>query len=255
LDGGDMTPLILEFISDIYRDNDGSLDPADLMWFDASDVVPETIDLSADVLETPLPFKYTAFVCKTIVEPVCKVLVMLSNNPPIKVDGTVCHAWVKNPETNGTVRLINFYYKIEDGQIMVTYFEIEGNKINELPSDEVSEQDRDTNRTTVALIAAFLDSLNKGTNYYAPTKRANHIKRLRHGKVPLFDWKTVTIEPSKPKREHLGGTHASPRLHDRRGHWRYMKKSGKKVWVKDCKVGDPLKGIIFHDYKFKEQRV
>lgn len=39
-------------------------------------------------------------------------------------------------------------------------------------------------------------------------------------------------EPSAP----LGGTHASPVPHDRRGHWRTYKASGKRVWINDQKV-------------------
>ena len=63
--------------------------------------------------------------------------------------------------------------------------------------------------------------------------------------------KTGKIEPPKPKGESQGGTHASPRLHDRRGHWRNTR-SGKRVWVKQCKVGDPSKGSVFHDYRFTQ---
>jgi hypothetical protein len=38
-------------------------------------------------------------------------------------------------------------------------------------------------------------------------------------------------------------------LHDRRGHWRYIKKSNKQVWVLPCKIGDASKGAVFKDYK------
>jgi hypothetical protein len=30
-----------------------------------------------------------------------------------------------------------------------------------------------------------------------------------------------------------------------------MLKSGKSVWVRSCKVGDPTKGIVFKDYQIK----
>lgn len=49
---------------------------------------------------------------------------------------------------------------------------------------------------------------------------------------------------SKP---HQGGTHASPRQHERRGHWRTYR-SGKRVWIKNCVVGDPTLGYVKHDY-------
>ena len=41
--------------------------------------------------------------------------------------------------------------------------------------------------------------------------------------------------------------HASPRQHERRGHWRTYR-SGKRVWVKNCVVGDPSLGHVKHAY-------
>lgn len=51
----------------------------------------------------------------------------------------------------------------------------------------------------------------------------------------------ITSEPraaSSPK----GGTHASPIPHDRRGHWRQYKATGKRVWVNNSKIngGSPV---------------
>ena len=76
-------------------------------------------------------------------------------------------------------------------------------------------------------------------------------RKIAQGKTPTYDWTTVVVEPVKPRKEDQGGTHASPRLHDRRGHLRRLK-TGKNVWVKSCKVGDASKGAIFHDYAIKE---
>ena len=49
------------------------------------------------------------------------------------------------------------------------------------------------------------------------------------------------------RKAHQGGTHASPRQHERRGHWRTYR-SGKRVWVKNCVVGDPSLGHVKHAY-------
>jgi hypothetical protein len=87
-----------------------------------------------------------------------------------------------------------------------------------------------------------------------PQKTFINRKRQLKGKPALsFDWVTVEIGDRKAKNASQGGTHASPRLHDRRGHWRVMKATGKRVWVKQCKVGDASKGVIFKDYKLKEK--
>jgi hypothetical protein len=45
----------------------------------------------------------------------------------------------------------------------------------------------------------------------------------------------------------LGGTHASPRLHLRRGHIRHCY-TGQYVWVRPTTVGNKRLGIIFKDY-------
>lgn len=97
----------------------------------------------------------------------------------------------------------------------------------------------------------FVLSLQSENTAYLPKAKPSLInsKRAAKGKGPiLFDWHTVKIEPPKPKIEPQGGTHSSPRAHERRGHWRTCK-SGKKVWVKNCKVGDASKGAVFKDYQ------
>ena len=71
-------------------------------------------------------------------------------------------------------------------------------------------------------------------------------RKVKAGKRPLYDWRTVEVEP-RIKVDPLGGTHASPRAHDRRGHWRTLKE--KTIWVRPCRVGNPADGQIFHDYK------
>ena len=67
-------------------------------------------------------------------------------------------------------------------------------------------------------------------------------------KPPSWEYKTVQITGTiKDKTKVLGGTHASPRQHERRGHWRTYR-SGKRVWVKNCVVGDPSLGHVKHAY-------
>lgn len=109
-------------------------------------------------------------------------------------------------------------------------------------------------KVTIALLTVFLTSVHsdKPVDAYQPVAKQSFInaKRAKKGKPPLYEWRTVAIEPVRPKAEPKGGTHASPRLHDRRGHFRTMR-SGKKVWVKACKVGDASRGTVFHDYEVR----
>lgn len=105
----------------------------------------------------------------------------------------------------------------------------------------------------ILVIATFLRILNEQTisTVYTPIPSKNHAKRLRQKKLPLFDWHTVIIEPRKQKSEALGGTHATPRLHEVRGHW--VQRNNKRFWRKPHKRGDATKGIVFHDYKITAQ--
>ncbi|MBE9606267.1 hypothetical protein IAI18_15485 [Acetobacteraceae bacterium H6797] len=45
-----------------------------------------------------------------------------------------------------------------------------------------------------------------------------------------------------------GGTHASPRWHIRRGHWRQLG-DGRRVFVRECQVGDASCGGVVKDYQ------
>ena len=105
------------------------------------------------------------------------------------------------------------------------------------------------------MVYAVLLKLAGKEQAYKPTPQRTFInaKRKAKGKSALtFDWHTVEIEPSKAKNDPQGGTHASPRRHQVRGHWRTYK-SGKRGWVKECWKGDASKGIVFKDYQLKEK--
>lgn len=118
-------------------------------------------------------------------------------------------------------------------------------------------------QTLVYLVArvVYMMTFTGGEFYIAkPTKDeiAVNAKRLRKGKKPLVEFRMIVIDgkkPALPTAPH--GTHASPRQHWRRGHWRTMKKSGKKVWVDPMLVGDEENGKIIKDYavgKYEERK-
>lgn len=83
-----------------------------------------------------------------------------------------------------------------------------------------------------------------------PSKRQIQVnkKKLRKGKAPTIEFRLVKIEPHKPRLPTLPhGTHASPRQHWRRGHWRNLP-SGKRVFIKPALIGDEKNGKIIKDY-------
>ena len=79
-----------------------------------------------------------------------------------------------------------------------------------------------------------------------PDEKLNKMRRAR-GKAPLFTYKTLVIGKKKRKSQHLGGTHASPRSHLRRGHYRTSSK-GVRYWVQPCMVKGETDGFVHKDY-------
>jgi len=104
--------------------------------------------------------------------------------------------------------------------------------------------------TAMALIGDSTASTAKPS--YIGSRLLNE-KRIKKGKRPFFDWTTIEVKPRNPS-ESLGGTHASPKPHMRRGHVRRLK-SGRIVVVKSMIINRhkmPEEGFVFHDYKVME---
>lgn len=106
-------------------------------------------------------------------------------------------------------------------------------------------------QTGLRYIAAASEGLLTGEqiDYHKATSNPSNAKRIKKGKAPLYEWRTVQLERKPPELPAApqGGTHASPRLHQRRGHWA-TSKLGKKYWRRETVVGKPENGMIFHDY-------
>lgn len=221
-----MTPLIQEMVS---------LNPeraVDHHWFDMSFAYRKEQSISAELLARPLPYPQTALVCAYEDK---KALLLVSRT------GTLTAVAGLQWEKRSVHDIPSFIFLVDDEGIKVRH------------KDGTPFDYRTSPATGVlAFIAAFLQSLEMTpATAYLPIKRANWEKKVRQGKVPTYDWTTVVIKPSGPRSEDQGGTHASPRWHERRGHWRTLK-SGKQVWVKNCEVGDKSRGAVFHDYTFQE---
>jgi hypothetical protein len=222
-----MNPLIQEMVA---------MNPeraVDHHWFDMSAAYRREQAVSGDILSRPLPYPQTALVCAYEDK---KALLFVSRVG--EITGVAGLQWSKK----SVYDIPGFIYVVDDEGVKVRH------------KDGTPFDYRTSYATGVlAFIAAFAESLEfSPATGYLPVRRANWEKKARQGKVPTYDWKTVVIEPAKPKGESQGGTHASPRWHERRGHWRTIKKTGKKVWVKNCAVGDKALGAVFHDYQIKE---
>lgn len=73
--------------------------------------------------------------------------------------------------------------------------------------------------------------------------------RAKRGKAPLFSTWTLVLHGKSSASSSLGGTHASPRVHLRRGHPRQVR-PGVWTWVQPCVVGNKDLGVIHKDYQF-----
>ena len=203
--------------------------PETAMWFDVGNMPPAQEQNIAVEIFMNLPFERTAIVGRdSSGKDFC--LWLLQGEKSITVGGG--SMWHKKYFDSFA------YIEHKDGVSLYRQNK-EINKVEVLP--------------VLRMVIATLSKLANASTGYKPTPKNTFInkKRIAKGKSAIsFDWTTVEIGPKQEKIAPQGGTHASPRLHDRRGHWR-KHPSGKAVWVKPCKVGDPSLGVVFHDYKIK----
>lgn len=232
-----MTPLIK--IAMRILDGPGA-DLTELGWFDITNGIksyPE--EIGRQCLKSPSPFEKYAL-CTNLGR--ASIVMMVID----KDDLVLIKSWGVAHERYSPLGTVAFQRE-EKGIRYIT-----SKESGFIDPEEAPDDIRDR---LVAILGMFFCALleNEITAYQPVVKNTFTNRRLKQKGKPLhYEWRTVVIKPKQPTKAHHGGTHASPRLHDRRGHWRTMKKSGKRVWVKQCKVGDPAKGAVFHDYKFKE---
>lgn len=86
-------------------------------------------------------------------------------------------------------------------------------------------------------------------NQETQVSRMRRSMLAKHG-VSGWSYRVATIDVAKIRRlaEPGGGTHASPRWHIRRGHWRTLS-NGQRVFVRECAVGDQVRGGVIKDYR------
>ena len=100
-------------------------------------------------------------------------------------------------------------------------------------------------------------ALDHGRHQVIPAPERLNRKRAKKDKPPMFEYKVLDIvadvlAPKKTTVSHShGGTHASPRMHKRRGHVRRLA-SGKTTWVRNTIVGKPQRGKVIKDYSVHE---
>jgi len=230
-----MTPLIKSTLKWMIE---GDFDPVDTQWFDISSAMKSTEKADLEPLMTYRPPFEKCFVVwrgATRNHPDYEVLMLVAGTDP--QDGVIVTMW-KGP------------VGVRPKTMPPMVYLIEGDQIRYGGIDDSAPVQQDVAELMLATVGCWYRSLETCCESYRPEVKNTFTNRrkIAQGKPPTYDWNTVIIGPKIGKREHQGGTHASPRLHDRRGHLRHLS-TGKNVWVKACKVGSAELGAVFHDYE------
>lgn len=215
-------------------------DPAGMHWFDASGGFKDHDSIDQSPLHNYRPpFDKCIVAWQGIGRsglPMQMLMIVAGNDPE---EGIVLSLW-RIPAKSKPVKSSAIVYVIDNG--VVRYGPLDD--AEPIPDDEA--------RMILGFASAWLGSMSRPVNAYVPVVQQTFTnkRKIAQGKLPSYDWRTVVIEAVKARALPMGGTHASPRAHDRRGHIRRLR-SGGQVWVRDCRVGDASKGTVFHDYEVR----
>lgn len=121
------------------------------------------------------------------------------------------------------------------------------------PSYSSSDHFRLTVAYELRALASFMAAMgcsNVTTSEQRPPEKLARRRQMR-GKQPLYSYHVLVINAgaSPSAQPDAGGTHASPRVHLRRGHIRRL--PSKSVWVNACVVGNKAAGIVVKDYEVR----
>lgn len=94
---------------------------------------------------------------------------------------------------------------------------------------------------------AALSCNNVSKTISSPNQKINK-KRSKSGKQPFYTYHELLVQ-SQSESSDCGGTHASPRVHIRRGHIRRLPKGN--IWVNACVVGNKELGIVEKHYRLE----
>lgn len=222
---------------------EAGLDPTEAHWFDIS-ALRDQIAVGGDYLKEyrpPFPRNFVLWAGSTRNHAHYEVLMMVAGTDP--QEGVVVNVW---KGAGGEM----------PRSLPAMFYLVDGDQISYGPIDEDVTVEKEEAELMLALVAGWYSCLSRGIDAYVGSARDTWTNRrkIAQGKAPSYEWRTVYIEPTKPHAESKGGTHASPRQHDRRGHLRRLQ-SGKNVWVRPCKVGNAALGSIFHDYEVRHEAV
>ncbi|KGJ18546.1 hypothetical protein [Paracoccus sanguinis] len=117
------------------------------------------------------------------------------------------------------------------------------------PALEDVEMAEQCGQAAAAIVWRGLAILSQAADFRERQVPSTRRKPFARAGVQGWVWRQVAIDPARLRAATppQGGSHASPRWHIRRGHWRQLA-DGRRVFVRQCEVGDPTRGGIVKDY-------
>lgn len=244
--------LSLELAEKFVLPNGGSI----LGWRDSKKNTTTTELIANYVSPFRLPYPTCTF------EWVCTSEKMSSTSGHVIHYVIVLACELKTPEDSlviaiTTIYLINgrwypaFFNVIvaDDGTFTPLYaFKSIETKYNYLTQDQLVQLAAQETTNQVFVVAETLAALSC-TNVETVKTEHTYINKKREakGKLPLYDFHTLVLKPTGSENTApFGGTHASPRMHLRRGHIRRLETGN--VWVNSCVVGSAQNGVIEKNY-------
>lgn len=241
-----MTPAIIDQVSKC------KFNPTEYTWIDLGNTPPPNEDQYKSMLDSGIGFLFSTYIDK-LPMPFEKFAVVRKGNSEMNLTYTF----------ERTSEKLSFKVRSAGVECVAEAWQV-GDQIYAKCLDLFLEASKKVNpaadldyvrMTLISLGKEILHtitwlSINKNSvPAYSCSNATNNAKRISKGKKPIYEWKILDINPTVPGLS-LGGSHATPRGHTRRGHPRKLK-SGKVIWIKECLVGDFSKGCVFHDYKAK----
>jgi hypothetical protein len=121
-----------------------------------------------------------------------------------------------------------------------------GDPLTVAPQSDSTTSDASNTAAGIATFLTAMNCCNVQREEHVPEQKLQKA-RVKRGKAPLFSYWTLQLNGKSERGEDQGGTHASPRVHLRRGHPRQYT-PGKWTWVQAHAVGNKSLGVVHKDY-------
>ena len=145
---------------------------------------------------------------------------------------------------DGQLSMIPYAFLLQSNEIKLTVEGINNSKRYDTLDKAMRDRVDVMLYTLIAVILALADM---STEYVDEPAKLNK-KRLKNSKPPIQDYHILHLGKRLVKKSAShGGKHASPAMHNRRGHFRRYQ-SGKTTWVREATVGKKENGIQLKNY-------